>query len=152
MSTMIRPELSKKNVHYISKHRYYELKHFVAQYYDWKRYLNLMAATYPHLYSAFLDDHSTEWRNPTAEEAEKRERYFKNVQMVKNCLLLAFEENTDFTCCVQWRPEHSHYLEAIIEGWSFPKLQARHPDISLSKEAYYKKYHRFFWMLDQARK
>lgn len=34
-----RAELSKKNPYYISKHRYYELKHFCRQYDEWKRAL-----------------------------------------------------------------------------------------------------------------
>ena len=42
MSRIIRPELSKSNPYYISKHRYYELKHFCLQYYEWKElYLSL---------------------------------------------------------------------------------------------------------------
>ena len=42
MSTLIRPELSKENPYYISKHRYYELTHFCLQYHEWKElYLSL---------------------------------------------------------------------------------------------------------------
>lgn len=149
MSTTMRPELSKKNVHYISKHRYYELKHFVAQYYEWKIFINLMTANYPHLYLGCIEGYKTEWKNPTAEEVEKREEYSRNVDMIKKCLMVAFDGDG---CAVQWNIQHSHYLEAIVEGWSYDKLKARHSDISLSKEAYYNKYHRFFWMLDQARK
>ena len=37
MSTVIRAELSKNNPYYISKHRYYELKHFCLQYNEWKK-------------------------------------------------------------------------------------------------------------------
>lgn len=36
MSTVTRPELSKKNTYWIEKHRYYELKHFCLQYSIWK--------------------------------------------------------------------------------------------------------------------
>lgn len=36
MATMIRPELSRNNKYWISKHRYYELKHFCLQYPLWK--------------------------------------------------------------------------------------------------------------------
>ena len=42
MSTLVRPVLSKRNKYYISKHRYYELKHFCLQYPEWKEeYANL---------------------------------------------------------------------------------------------------------------
>ena len=33
----ISPELSKKNKYHISKHRYYELKHYCLQYKEWKK-------------------------------------------------------------------------------------------------------------------
>ena len=33
---MERAEVSKKNKYYISKHRYYELKHFCLQYKEWE--------------------------------------------------------------------------------------------------------------------
>ena len=32
MGTQIRPELSEKNLYWIDRHRYYELKHFCLQY------------------------------------------------------------------------------------------------------------------------
>ena len=37
MGTRIRPELSEKNKYWISKHRYYELKHFCLQYPLWRK-------------------------------------------------------------------------------------------------------------------
>lgn len=36
MSTTIRPEIDKHNRWHISKHRYYELKHFCLQYHEWR--------------------------------------------------------------------------------------------------------------------
>lgn len=38
MSTVLRAELSRKNRYWISKHRYYELKHFCLQYPEWKKF------------------------------------------------------------------------------------------------------------------
>lgn len=35
MGTNIRPEISERNPYWISKHRYYELKHFCLQYNGW---------------------------------------------------------------------------------------------------------------------
>ena len=37
-----RPELSKKSLYHIPKHRYYELKHFCLQYEGWKNALTLI--------------------------------------------------------------------------------------------------------------
>ena len=36
MSTTIRPEIDRQSRWYISKHRYYELKHFCLQYHEWR--------------------------------------------------------------------------------------------------------------------
>lgn len=36
MATRIRPELAENNKYWISKHRYYELKHYCLQYPLWK--------------------------------------------------------------------------------------------------------------------
>ena len=42
MGTVITPEISEKNEYWISRHRYYELKHFCLQYKEWvKSYLGL---------------------------------------------------------------------------------------------------------------
>ena len=37
LRTVIRPEVSRKNRYWISKHRHYELKHFCLQYSEWKK-------------------------------------------------------------------------------------------------------------------
>lgn len=36
MTTTIRPEISYSSKYHISKHRYYELKHFCLQYHEWQ--------------------------------------------------------------------------------------------------------------------
>lgn len=36
MPTTIRPEIARSNKYHISKHRYYELKHFCLQYREWR--------------------------------------------------------------------------------------------------------------------
>ena len=40
MGTVIRPEVSNKKEYWISRHRYYELKHFCLQYGEWKQAYN----------------------------------------------------------------------------------------------------------------
>lgn len=37
-----KPELSPKNPYHLSRHRYYELKHFCFQYKEWKKALALL--------------------------------------------------------------------------------------------------------------
>lgn len=36
MTTTIRPEIARHNEWYISRHRYYELKHFCLQWHEWQ--------------------------------------------------------------------------------------------------------------------
>lgn len=36
MGTTIRPEIDRRSKWYISKHRYYELKHFCLQWHEWR--------------------------------------------------------------------------------------------------------------------
>ena len=49
MTTTIRPELAPSDKYHISKHRYYELKHFCLQYSEWRGdphgYRNLVRET-----------------------------------------------------------------------------------------------------------
>ena len=41
---MERAEVSKRNKYYISKHRYYELKHFCLQYSEWTKAVRMLNA------------------------------------------------------------------------------------------------------------
>ena len=69
MGTSIRPEVSRKNRYWISKPRYYELKHFCLQYPGWKKaYADLVE------YGVAVSNISNEFRNhdisdPTAKIA-----------------------------------------------------------------------------------
>ena len=52
MSTVIRPEISDKKKYWISKERYYELKHFCLQYNEWRKlYSELSEASFPLAFS-----------------------------------------------------------------------------------------------------
>lgn len=43
-----KPELSEKNLYHLSRHRYYELKHFCFQYPEWKKNIALASGWEAH--------------------------------------------------------------------------------------------------------
>ena len=136
MTTKIRPELSKKSKYYISKHRYYELKHFVQQYPEWvdeiKFIDSMVRASKDGIKLNNIPD-------PVGKAVERRVQYTKNIYI---CDEVAKE--TD--------PVLGEYiLRSIIAGDSYSKIKAR-LGIPCSKDMYYDRYHKFFWLLDKARK
>ena len=80
-----RAELSKKNPYYISKHRYYELKHFCRQYDEWKRALVRIDGwkAFPESTGAIVNATPS---NPTEQMAMARAFYSNRVDLLENCL------------------------------------------------------------------
>lgn len=137
MSTTIHPELSSKSRYWISKHRYYELKHFCLQYPTWKKaYLALNA----------WPSHSVEERlgiendisDPTARCTEKRLYYRNRMEMVEQAA-------TDADPVIG-----TYILKGVTEGVPYDVLKAR-LEIPCCRDTYYDRYRRFFWFLDKAR-
>lgn len=133
----IRPELSKSNSYRIPKHRYYELKHFVQQYPDW----DLAVVNIDSMVRSCRDHEGkiTNVSDPVWKAVLKRSEYTKNIQLCKDI--------ADDTDPVLGRT----ILQAIILGESYDKIKAR-TDIPCCKDVYYDLYHKFFWLLDAARK
>ena len=136
MPTEIRPELSKKNKYWIPKHRYYELKHFVMQYPDWDLYI---ATTRSYAKACKHEGRVTEISDPVYRTVEKRLIYTQNKDLCKKVA-----NNTDPLL-------GREILAAIILEESYEKVKARH-DIPCCKDVWYDLYHKFFWLLDAARK
>ena len=137
MPTVIRPELSKNNKYWISKHRYYELKHFCLQYPIWKKAVNEIGSS--GTTSTF------EWMpasnipgNPTANLALMKICYSKNIDMIETIA----EETDKFLA--------SYILKAVTEGYSYTYLKCR-LGMPYSRDSYYDKYRQFFWLLSQER-
>lgn len=80
-----RAELSKKNPYYISKHRYYELKHFCRQYDEWKRALVRIDGwkAFPESTGAIVNATPS---NPTEQMAMARAFYSSRVDLLEHCL------------------------------------------------------------------
>lgn len=138
MGTTIRPELSKKNRYWISKHRYYELKHFCLQYKSWRKaYKDLME------YGVTTSNITNEIRkttisDPTAQLVITKMYYMDRIELVEKAAI----ETDQYL--------YKYIIQAVTEGYSFSYLKSR-LEIPCSRDVYYEKYRKFFWVLSQMR-
>ena len=136
MSTVIRPSISKKNEYYISKHRYYELKHFCLQYPEWKKeYRELYLE--PRAYRTYKVKYESE-NDMTSDLAIRRQTIHRNMEMVEQA---AIETDPDL---------FDYILMAVTNGMSYEYLKMN-KDIPCSRDTFYNRYRRFFWLLDKSR-
>ena len=137
MPTEIRPELSKKNKYWIPKHRYYELKHFVMQYYDWEEKIreidSLVSATQNGGVQVF------DISNPVAKAAELRNRYIDNMKLCRDIV-----NKTDNVI-------GRYVFYGILNESSYDEINATF-SIPCGKDMYYELYHKFFYLLDQVKR
>lgn len=138
MATEIRSELSKKNPYYISKHRYYELKHFCLQYPEWRsKYKSLEFQGIP--YSPYAFSRLSDISDPTAKLALIKTIYSDRMDMVEECA-----RQTD--------EEIGPYIQiAVCEGCTYDKLNAR-LYVPCGRKKFYELYRRFFYILDKERR
>ncbi len=139
MGMKLRPELSKKNKYWIERHRYYELKHFCLQYQVWKNaYASLDGLSKrPADLELFVKQniHS----DPTAKCAEAKAFYSDRMELIEKTAKIADVELADYI------------LKGVTEGISYDYLKAK-LEIPCSKDTYYDRYRRFFWLLNKERK
>ena len=138
MATIIRPEISEKNKYYIDKHRYYELKHFCLQYKEWKKIYALCNETI--IFTSSLDRTSSS-NTPsdlTAKYAIKRVTYSEKIKLIEETAKKADELL------------YPYILRAVTEGLSYTYLKSR-LEIPCSRDTYYDRYRRFFWLLSNGR-
>lgn len=138
MATMVRSKLSKKNKYYVEKHRYYELKHYCFQYKEWqKRYMECCEAV---IFSSLYDEKisSNKFSDPTAKYAVSRVYYKEKIDMVER---IARETDPDL---------YQYILKGVTEGVSYNYLRTR-LDMPCSKDTYYNRYRKFFWLLNKER-
>lgn len=136
MSTVIRPEISRKNKYWIDRHRHYELKHFCLQYPEWKRAYR----SSPSISSSVTEEltRSGTYGDPTAKHAIRKTCYMERIKLVER---IAGEADEDL---------HNYILKAVTEGLSYTYLRTK-LDIPCSRDMYYDRYRKFFWLLDNAR-
>jgi hypothetical protein len=138
MATLIRPEISEKSKYHICKHRHYELKHFCLQYPTWRR--EYAALDDPSIASSAAErmPSSNIPGDPTAKFAMKRAYYSERIGMIERIAMEADEFLS------------SYILKAVTEGLSFTQLKSR-LEIPCSRDTYYDRYRRFFWLLSESR-
>ena len=138
MATVIRPEISEKNKYYIDKHRYYELKHFCLQYKEWKKLYALCNESI--IFASNLDKMPTS-NTPsdlTAKYAIKRSYYGEKIKLIERIA----KESDEYL--------YPYILKAVTEGLSYTYLKTR-LEMPCSRDMYYDRYRRFFWLLSRER-
>lgn len=134
MSTVIRNEVSKKNPYYLSKHRTLELKHFCLQYEEWRKERAKITVLQSYGYGKIP---GSEISDKTANLAMRAAELDGYMAMVVRCC-----KEAD---CYIW----TWLLEGVTEGVGYEVLRAR--EIPCSKDYYYERYRKFFWLLDKER-
>lgn len=129
MSTTITPELSRKNKYYISKHRYYELKHFCLQYPEWKYQMVTLGGVMRN--ANLIED-------PTGETATRLADLKSKIALIRK---MAMESDKDLA---------SYIFKAVTEERTYENLKTFF-DIPCSRDMYYDRYRKFFWLLDKER-
>lgn len=138
MTTMIRPELSRDNKYWISKHRYYELKHFCLQYPLWKTAYNAFDDTGIPLSMIEKVPTSNMPGDPTGKRAVMKAYYKEKIDLIERVALDADQYLYDYI------------LKAVTEGLSYTYLRTK-LDIPCGRDMYYDRYRKFFWLLSNAR-
>lgn len=135
MSTPFRPELSKKNPFYISKHRYYELRHMCLQYPEWKKAIKEIDGYDECIHVKAANRANGSVSDRVAKAVVRRELYFQKIRMVERV-------------CKEADPTIARYLlKGITEGITYEFLKSRY-DIPCSRDYYFNRYHQVFKLLD----
>ena len=132
-----RSELSKKNPYYISRHRYYELKHFCLQYNEWKDAYTMLDQA-PEIGSIIFSEEHPEWRDYTGETATLKALLRSRMELVERVAKSCDWEIGDYI------------FIAVIEGRSYEYLLAV-KEIPCGRDMFYDRRRKFFWMLSQIR-
>lgn len=138
MCTDIRPELKKGSKYWISKHRYYELKHFCLQYKDWKDLYEKLRGEPKHVLPYELPC-KTDISNPTEKVAIAKAEYAYNMKMVEDTAKKTDSELHEYIFC------------AVTNGLSYTTMLMQY-NIPCCKETFYDRYRKFFWLLSSMRR
>jgi len=139
MSTLIRPEISKRKVEWIPKHRYYELKHFCLQYPEWKKQLANEIFLRSSSTIDTTNDIQVEFIDKTSDIVSKLMDYSKNVELIET------------TCkaidILLWK----YLLEAVTKNksWNYLKYVK---EIPCGRNKFYSMYRKFFYELDKRKR
>ena len=136
MGTVIRPEVSKRNQYYISRHRYYELKHYCLQYPEFKKIYNDLCEKIP---GGVIRVKSDDSGNIEDKSIEVRQAYLDQMLLIEECSQL-----TDPVI-------GAYILKGVTEGLPYTYFRMRE-NIPCGKDMYYELYRKFFYILDHKKK
>ena len=136
MATTLKPELSDKNEFYISKHRFYELKHLCLQYPEWKSALSRIKGLRARPTDIPILD--KKHGNPTEKAAFARVYFSNRIDMLEKAA-----NRTDEVI-------GKYVLYGVTNGYSYDTVNAN-MNIPCCRDAYYHYYRKFFWILDKIR-
>lgn len=137
MATTIRPEISKKNKYWIDKNRHYELKYFCLQYPIWKKeILNLHKSRSSSIVERMPSGNLP--GDPTGDYVTTKLYYSNKIDLIER---VAREADGYL---------YKYILKAVTEGYSYVYLKSR-LKIPCSRDVYYDRYRKFFWLLSQER-
>lgn len=137
MST-VRPELSKKNKYWIDKNRFYELKYFCLQYPLWKQAYELLDGLHICSYDITNVSKTNVTEDPIGKCVDERSTYFERMKVIEQAAIKADPYLA------------SYILKAVTQGFSYTYLKSR-LEIPCSRDTYYDRYRRFFWLLNKSR-
>lgn len=141
MSTPNRPEISKQSPYWISRHRFYELKHFCLQYYEWKNELQFITECHRHpLDGKDFSSHNIRHTDPVFECVIRREELTKNIDIIDKAAKACSDDIGEYV------------FRGVTEGVSFEYLFTAEDRIPCCKDYYYEAFRRFFWILSKLRK
>lgn len=138
MSTDIRPEISKKRSYWISRHRFYELKHFCLQYSEWEEELKLITIG-KHPLGEEKIGKSSGANDPVFSAVLRREVLSDHIDIVNKAAKGCSEDLGNYI------------FKGVTEGISYEHLQAQ-TGLPCCKETYYENFRKFFWILSKLRK
>lgn len=139
MSTIIRPELSKKSPYWLPKDRMYELKYFVKQYPTWQETYRQLAG----LSTAAIIDIATAKKSYHGSMVEEKVEIMTQAKLKIDMINKALSRIDPII--------GPYVLKGIIydHGYSYLKTT---DNIPCSKEYYYAECRRFFWELSTIRR
>ena len=138
MATLIKPEVSKKNMYWIDKHRHYELRHFCLQYPIWKKTINNVYNSLSATSKFERMPTSNLPGDPVGDLVTMKVLYETKIELIEATAL-----KTD-------KALSNYILKGVTEGLSYVQLKSR-LNIPCGRDMYYDRYRRFFWLLSQAK-
>jgi hypothetical protein len=136
----MRSSLSTKNLFYLDKFRFNELRNFCRQYPSWVVAISEIDSLPKHYLRTY--GKSAFYADPVPVCVAAREEYWKKVDMVSTAVAKAVDNDTEM---------YQRMLSAVTEGLSYDILERRHGAMPVSRAEWYKLYRKFFWILDKIR-